>query len=399
MKRLGTKAPLDRPFRVARRHEASDEEFERLSGDAKHPSQHFSDEARPPRRAVRRGHEFRRHDVAGKQRVVAEEGRVQEFSVSRQGDAKAKRDRTRQGAERRLYEFSASRQGAERRIQELSSLRRPRRDAPSQRILAQKAFGIHGKSVAIGQRLLKFVDAAGLRLARPQYPARLCASCGHGAVFFQGARQAAEAGKVGSVQGARQERVDQGPGQSFPDIFAADEAMREHRQLIEQLARLRDFAVLPPAAPVEARPRDEATTSKRRRAFSSSASASVAARGMRSRNPAAVSNPRSACGGSQRSLRSTHATRARARQGRPAVSRWPRQFRGWFSYKKTTPENKASEGEAREPRNGIRHIHQGLQHSVDKARLALSVGGRASARSAPQTARDTQERQNNTRQR
>ena len=38
--------------------------------------------------------------MAGKQRIVAEEGRVQEFSVSRQGDAKAKRDRTRQGAER-----------------------------------------------------------------------------------------------------------------------------------------------------------------------------------------------------------------------------------------------------------------------------------------------------------
>ena len=52
--------------------------------------------------------------MAGKQRVVAEEGRVQEFSVSRQGDAKAKRDRTRQGAERRVYEFSGSWQGAER---------------------------------------------------------------------------------------------------------------------------------------------------------------------------------------------------------------------------------------------------------------------------------------------
>ena len=64
MKRLGTKAPLDRPVRIARRHEASEEDFERFGGDAKHPSQHFSDVAMPRRRAVSHGQEFRRHDAA-----------------------------------------------------------------------------------------------------------------------------------------------------------------------------------------------------------------------------------------------------------------------------------------------------------------------------------------------
>ena len=45
--RLGTKAQLVRPFRIAGRRAASEEEFERLGGDTKHASEYFWRRGRP----------------------------------------------------------------------------------------------------------------------------------------------------------------------------------------------------------------------------------------------------------------------------------------------------------------------------------------------------------------